>query len=58
MMSINHAVLILEDCVSIMTQAGLDKFYLDQIIEAIDCVINALPDDIKSNFDREGYYLQ
>lgn len=58
MMTVNHALLILEDVVEIFHDIGVDGYYLDQVREAVEVVTNALPDEIKSQINREGFYVQ
>lgn len=56
-MSIDHAILILEDTVMILA-GNISDFYLDQIREAVDVLIDALPEDVTNKLNREGLYLQ
>ena len=54
-MTIDTAVMIMEDTIVIMAMNGIEKEYIDQIVAAMDTIINALPDNIKNTLQRNTY---
>lgn len=54
-MTVDTAIMIMEDVIVILAMNGIEKEYIDQIITAMDTIIKALPDDIKKTLKRNGY---
>ena len=54
-MTVDTAVMIMEDTIVIMAMNGIEKEYIDQIATAMDTIINALPDNIKKTLQSNTY---